>query len=146
MGPSYLWFLFYELVSLGEEFGLSRERALSALCNMLIGAARTMNESGLPPEEVMDLIPARPFAEEEEKIKEIYRHRIFGIFKKTDRLNPAGSLGRRQPGLSRNVIDDLFQHRRYQLLRFSSILSWTSRESSAENDRPKRNKAGKYGK
>ncbi len=82
MGPSYLWFLFYELVRLGEEFGLSREQALTAVSNMLIGAARTMNESGLPPEEVMDLIPARPFAEDEEKIKEIYRQKIIGIFKK----------------------------------------------------------------
>lgn len=82
MGPSYLWFLFYELFRLGEEFGLSREQALSAVCNMLIGAARTMHESGLSPEEVMDLIPARPFAEEEEKIKDIYRQKISGVFKK----------------------------------------------------------------
>ncbi|MCR4397295.1 MAG: NAD(P)-binding domain-containing protein, partial [Candidatus Saccharicenans sp.] len=56
MGPSYLWFLFYELVRLGEEFGLSREQALAAISSMLIGAARTMVESGLSPEEVMDLI------------------------------------------------------------------------------------------
>lgn len=80
MGPSYLWFLFYELVSLGEEFGLSREQALSAVCNMLIGAARTMDESGLSPEEVMDLIPARPFSEEEDKIKEAYRQKIRAIY------------------------------------------------------------------
>jgi len=82
MGPSYLWFLFYELVSLGESFGLTREQALEAVSNMLVGAARTMAESGLTPEEVMDLIPARPFAEEEEKIKEIYRQKIQGIYNK----------------------------------------------------------------
>lgn len=82
MGPSYLWFLFYELVNLGESFGLSREQALEAVSTMIIGAARTMIESGLGPEEVMDLIPARPFAEEEEKIKEIYRQKITGIFSK----------------------------------------------------------------
>ncbi|MGQ9801388.1 MAG: pyrroline-5-carboxylate reductase family protein [Candidatus Saccharicenans sp.] len=82
MGPSYLWFLFYELVRLGEEFGLTREQSLAAVSSMLIGAARTMAESGLSPEEVMDLIPACPFAEEEEKIKELYRQKITAIYQK----------------------------------------------------------------
>ena len=82
MGPSYLWFLFYELVSLGEEFGLTREQSLAAVSSMLIGAARTMAESGLSPEEVMGLIPARPLAEDEEKIKELYRQKITAIYQK----------------------------------------------------------------
>lgn len=82
MGPSYLWFLFYELVKLGEEFGLSRPQALEAVSSMLIGAARTMNESGLKPEEVIDLIPAQPFAEEAEMIKNLYRQKITSIFNK----------------------------------------------------------------
>ncbi|MDH7494002.1 MAG: NAD(P)-binding domain-containing protein [Candidatus Saccharicenans sp.] len=82
MGPSYLWFLFYELVRLGEEFGLSREQALAAISSMLIGAARTMVESGLSPEEVMDLIPARPFGQDEEKIKELFRQKITAIYNK----------------------------------------------------------------
>ncbi|HEK86246.1 MAG: pyrroline-5-carboxylate reductase family protein [Candidatus Saccharicenans sp.] len=82
MGPSYLWFLFYELVRLGEEFGLTREQALAAVSQMLIGAARTMAESGLSPEEVMDLISSRPMADEEEKIKELYRQKIIGIYNK----------------------------------------------------------------
>lgn len=82
MGPSYLWFLFYELVSLGESFGLTREQALEAVSSMLIGAAKTMAESGLSPDEVMDLIPARPLAEEEEKIKETFRQKIMGIYNK----------------------------------------------------------------
>lgn len=82
MGPSYLWFLFYELVKLGEEFGLSRPQALEAVSSMLIGTARTMNESGLPPEEVIDLIPARPLAEEAEMIKDLYRQKITAVFNK----------------------------------------------------------------
>ncbi|MGB9835479.1 MAG: pyrroline-5-carboxylate reductase family protein [Candidatus Saccharicenans sp.] len=82
MGPSYLWFLFYELVRLGEEFGLTREQAMTAISSMLIGAARTMAESGLSPEEVMDLIPARPFGQDEEKIKELYRQKITAIYQK----------------------------------------------------------------
>lgn len=82
MGPSYFWFLFYELVNLGESFGLTREQALEAVSNMLIGAAKTMAESGLSPDEVMDLIPTRPLAEEEEKIKETFRQKIQGIYNK----------------------------------------------------------------
>ncbi|MGB9907429.1 MAG: pyrroline-5-carboxylate reductase family protein [Candidatus Saccharicenans sp.] len=82
MGPSYLWFLFYELVRLGEDFGLTREQALTAISSMLMGAARTMVESGLSPEEVMDLIPARPFGQDEEKIKELYRQKITAIYNK----------------------------------------------------------------
>jgi pyrroline-5-carboxylate reductase len=80
MGPSYLWFLFYELVSLGVSFGLTEKEALEAVSTMIAGAANVMAESGLNPEQVMDLIPARPFAEEEEKVKEIFRQKITGIY------------------------------------------------------------------
>jgi len=82
MGPSYLWFLFYEMVNLGESFGLRHEQAVEAVSSMLIGAARVMVESGLSPDEVMDLIPAQPLAEEEEKIKEIFRQKILGVYNK----------------------------------------------------------------
>lgn len=84
MGPSYLWFLFYEIVNLGESFGLRHEQALEAVSSMLIGAAKIMAESGLSSAEVMDLIPARPLTEEEEeeKIKEIFRQKILGIYNK----------------------------------------------------------------
>ena len=80
MGPSYLWFLFYELVSIAESFGLSHRQALETVSSMLIGAARVMIESGLGSDEVMDLIPARPMAEEEDKIKKIYNQKIKEIY------------------------------------------------------------------
>jgi len=82
MGPTYLWFQLYEILGIAKSFGLSHEKAMEGVSKMAAGAARTMMESGLSPEEVMDLIPARPFEDEEENIKKIYRAKLEGIFKK----------------------------------------------------------------
>jgi len=68
------------LVSIAESFGLSHRQALETVSSMLIGAARVMIESGLGSDEVMDLIPARPMAEEEDKIKKIYNQKIKEIY------------------------------------------------------------------
>jgi len=82
MGPTYLWFQLYEILGIAKSFGLSHEKALEGVSKMAAGAARTMMESGLSPEEVMDLIPARPFEDEEANIKKIYRTKLEGIFEK----------------------------------------------------------------
>lgn len=86
MGPTYLWFQLYELLSLAEGFGLGRAAAVEALGEMVGGALRTMTESGLSAAEVMDLVPVRPLAEDEETFKSAYRARLRGIF---DRIRPA---------------------------------------------------------
>jgi len=41
-----------------------------------------MFESGLTPDEVMDLIPVRPLGEEEENIKSIYHTSLGDLFDK----------------------------------------------------------------
>jgi pyrroline-5-carboxylate reductase len=73
MGPTYLWFQLYELERLGREFGLSAREVEDGISSMAIGAVKTMRDSGLSAEEVMDLVPIRPIGEGEEKIKELYR-------------------------------------------------------------------------
>ena len=85
MGPTYLWFQLYELLSLAETFGLGRVAATEALGGMVGGALRTMTESGLSPAEVMDLVPVRPLAEDEEAFKSVYRARLRGIM---DKIRP----------------------------------------------------------
>jgi pyrroline-5-carboxylate reductase len=85
MGPTYLWFQLYELLSLAEGFGLERAAAAEALGAMVAGALRTMTESGLSPGEVMDLVPVRPLAEDEETFKSAYRARLRAIF---DKIRP----------------------------------------------------------
>lgn len=81
-GPNYLWFQLYELMELGKSFGLSKQEAERGIAGMVQGAVATMLNAGLSPEEVMDLIPMKPFAEEEARIKSIYRSKIGDLYQK----------------------------------------------------------------
>lgn len=82
MGPTYLWFQLYELEKIGESFGLTSQEARSAVSWMAEGSAMTMNESGLSPDEIIDLIPVKPLGEEEENIKSIYHTKLEALFDK----------------------------------------------------------------
>lgn len=82
MGPTYLWFQLVELLRLAESFGLNPEDAREATCRMAAGAAKTLRESGLSPEDVIDLIPVKPLADDEEKIREIYRTKLSALYRK----------------------------------------------------------------
>ena len=73
MGPTYFWPLLYELIALGESFGLSRSEAESAVQHMLSGTVNTMLESGLSAGGVQDLVPVKPLADVEQMILEAYR-------------------------------------------------------------------------
>ena len=47
---------------------------------MVVGAVKTMYESGMPPEEVMDLVAVKPLKEHEESIRDIYRMNLEAIY------------------------------------------------------------------
>lgn len=81
MGPTYFWFQLYELIEIGKSFGLSGEEIKKGLEAMIIGAVKTMVESGLPPEEVMDLVPVKPLGDKEQEIRNIYRTKLEGLFR-----------------------------------------------------------------
>lgn len=81
MGPTYLWFQLYALQELGQAFGLTRQEALKSVTAMARGATATMNKSGLSPEAVMDLIPIKPLADEEARIKQLYKAKLEALFK-----------------------------------------------------------------
>jgi len=82
MGPTYLWFQLYELQEIGKLFGLNYQEVEDGISKMVMGAVKTMRESGLSPVEVMDLIPVKPLEEEQENIKNIYRSKLETLFKK----------------------------------------------------------------
>lgn len=82
MGPTYLWFQLIELMRLAETFGLGPDAAAEATYRMTAGAAKALRESGLSPEEVIDLIPVRPLADDEDAIREIYRARLSALYRK----------------------------------------------------------------
>jgi pyrroline-5-carboxylate reductase len=82
MGPTYLWFQLFELFELGKSFGLTDKQAWKGIKKMLKGAVETVDESGLSPEEVMDLVPMKPLGEEEAVIRNAYRTKLTGLYRK----------------------------------------------------------------
>ena len=85
MGPTYLWFQLQVLREVAAGFGLSEAEFAPALKRTVCGATRTLLESGLPPAEVLDLIPVKPLAEMEAQVSELYRTRLPAIYQK---INP----------------------------------------------------------
>ena len=82
MGPTYLWFQLQELRSLAESFGMTSAEATAGILEMVSGAANTLLGSGMPPEEVMDLIPVKPLGEEEQIIKAMYKSKLGPLYDK----------------------------------------------------------------
>jgi pyrroline-5-carboxylate reductase len=82
MGPTYLWFQWQELRNLAESFGMTSEEAERGLAEMVAGAAKTLFESGMAADEVMDLIPVKPLGEEEKIIRAIYKAKLTPLYEK----------------------------------------------------------------
>jgi pyrroline-5-carboxylate reductase len=82
MGPTYLWFQLYELQSIAESFGLTRQEVGVGLSEMAAAAVKTMSLSGLASAEVMDLVPVKPLGEDETAIKGFYHARLEALYKK----------------------------------------------------------------
>jgi pyrroline-5-carboxylate reductase len=82
MGPTYFWFQWQALRELALSFGLSAEAADCALRAMLDGAIRTLFDTGLTPEQVMDLVPVKPLADAEPQILRAYRDALPSLYAK----------------------------------------------------------------
>ena len=80
MGPTYMWFQWQALVDLGRSFGLHEEVLRESMGKMLEGTIHTMFASGLNSGEVMDLVPVKPLAEDEEAIRDMYTNRLTALF------------------------------------------------------------------
>jgi pyrroline-5-carboxylate reductase len=82
MGPTYFWFQLFELFELGKSFGLTDKQAWKGIKKMMKGAIETIDESGLSPAEVMDLVPVKPLGEDEATIRNAYRTKLTGLYQK----------------------------------------------------------------
>ena len=82
MGPTYLWFQLYELLALAQTFNLTAQEAAEGIDKMVGGAIRTMRDSGLTAEQVMDLIPVKPLGDFEGTVVEAYRAKLRGLWEK----------------------------------------------------------------
>ncbi len=82
MLPTYFWFQWNELTKLGIQMGLGEEESKDSVQQTLVASINLMFESGLSPEEVMDLIPVKPIGEHQTQIVEFYRTKLMGLFEK----------------------------------------------------------------
>src|SRR5690606_10590620 len=82
MGPTYLWPQLNELQNLGETFGLTAQETETGLARMVEGTVKTLYTSGMAYPDVMNLIPVKPLAEEENTIREMYRAKLQGLYEK----------------------------------------------------------------
>jgi pyrroline-5-carboxylate reductase len=82
MAPTYFWPQFYELIALGESFGLTRDGALAAVEKMVLGTVVTMTQSGLSSTEVLDLVPVKPMADDVATLVSAYREKLASLMEK----------------------------------------------------------------
>lgn len=82
MLPTYFWFQWHELEAIGTQFGLSEAECRESIYETLNAALNTMYHSGMKSEDVMDLIPVKPIAENEDQIKGIYNEKLLGLWGK----------------------------------------------------------------
>jgi pyrroline-5-carboxylate reductase len=82
MGSTYFWFQLKQLHQLALTFGMEEGEAGEVITEMLSGTANTLFNSGLPAEEVMDLVPVRPLGDYEEVIKSYYSEKLNAIYAK----------------------------------------------------------------
>lgn len=82
MLPTYFWFQWKELIDLGCKIGLTEDESLNSVRDTMLAALRTYFYSGLTPDEVIDLVPVKPIAENEAQIKAIYNDKLLPLYGK----------------------------------------------------------------
>jgi pyrroline-5-carboxylate reductase len=82
MLPTYFWFQWNELASIGQKIGLSEKESKDSINDTLVASLNLMYKSGLTAQEVFDLIPVKPIGEHEPQINEIYNSKLIGLFEK----------------------------------------------------------------
>jgi len=82
MGPTYFWFQWQELRELAGSFGLGPAEADAALRAMLEGATRTLFDPQRSYEQVSDLVPVKPLAAAEPRIRQVFSETLGGLYRK----------------------------------------------------------------
>jgi len=82
MSPTYFWFQFNELFEIGKKIGLTEEECRTGISEAIKSSVNTLFYSGMPAEEVIDLIPVKPISDHEAEIKAIYNSKLIQLFEK----------------------------------------------------------------
>jgi len=80
--PTFFWFQWDELIKIGTQVGLTEAESKASIQQTLIAAINLMFQSGLSPDQVMNLIPVKPIGEHQDQITEIYQTKLMGLFEK----------------------------------------------------------------
>ena len=82
MLPTYFWFQWNELQSISQQLGLTEAETNRALHETIAAANDLYFDSGLTSKEVIDLIPVKPIAENEDYIRNCLHEKITKLFAK----------------------------------------------------------------
>ena len=82
MLPTYFWFQWNELQTIGTLIGLNEKECEDSIRETLKASLNLMYQSGLTATEVIDLIPVKPIAEHESMIKDCYRNKLLPLYEK----------------------------------------------------------------
>jgi pyrroline-5-carboxylate reductase len=82
MLPTYFWFQWKELMTIGSQIGLSESECTDSIQETIIASLNLMFKSDLTSAKVMDLIPVKPIGEHETQISEIYKSKLIALFEK----------------------------------------------------------------
>lgn len=82
MLPTYFWFQWEEMKSIGKLMGLDEAESKDAVKETLLSAINVLYNSKLTYDEVVDLIPVKPIGEHEEQITDMYKTKLMGLYEK----------------------------------------------------------------
>jgi pyrroline-5-carboxylate reductase len=82
MLPTYFWFQWTEIETLGRQFGLTPSESRQAIYETLNAALNTWYHSGMTAAELMNLIAVKPIGDSEEIIKGIYQEKLVDLWEK----------------------------------------------------------------
>jgi pyrroline-5-carboxylate reductase len=82
MLPTYFWFQWKELQAIGTQLGLDEKECGDSIQETIKASLNIMYKSGLTANEVIDLIPVKPIAENESQITDFYKNKLLPLFEK----------------------------------------------------------------
>ncbi|NLF38902.1 NAD(P)-binding domain-containing protein [bacterium] len=82
MSLTFFWYQMAQLAAVGRATGMSAHEARDAVARMAQGAGAVFADEALSEDDILDLIPVKPFAAMEAQMAEAYRTTLSAMFEK----------------------------------------------------------------
>ncbi|MDZ7738064.1 MAG: NAD(P)-binding domain-containing protein [Bacteroidales bacterium] len=82
MLPTYFWFQWKKMEDIAMKTGFTEDESRKIIRDTLTRTIKLYYQSGLSPDEVIDLIPVKPLGDKEEEIEEIFESKLLGLYEK----------------------------------------------------------------